>query len=101
MRTAPSTKQQSNPKLKQAVIVFTRPTPRQLEHGQFHMYRLCTTPAEANSPTYKLSIPFFDERAPEDLIKFQRGLQAVLKGQNMTQGPQVTQLQRPYLRVTC
>eukprot|EP00957_Ditylum_brightwellii_P061660 4678693-Ditylum_brightwellii.AAC.1 len=79
MRIVPTTKQQSNPDVK--------PTPRQLKRGQFHRYKLRTTPADANSPTYKLSIPFYDEGLLKEWIKFQRGLQAVLKGQNMTQGP--------------
>eukprot|EP00957_Ditylum_brightwellii_P008634 655334-Ditylum_brightwellii.AAC.1 len=87
MRTAPTTKQQSNPDVKRAVIVFTRPTLRQLGYGQFHTYKLHTTPADANSPTYKLSIPFFDEGAPKEWIKVQCRLQAVLKGQNVMQGP--------------
>eukprot|EP00957_Ditylum_brightwellii_P089658 6827914-Ditylum_brightwellii.AAC.1 len=65
MRTTPTTKQHSNLDVKQAVIAFTRPTPRNLERGQFHMYKLRTTPTDANSPTYKLSIPFFDEGLPE------------------------------------
>eukprot|EP00957_Ditylum_brightwellii_P082234 6252961-Ditylum_brightwellii.AAC.1 len=87
MRTAPTTKRNSNPDVKQAVIAFTRPTPRNLECGQFHTYNLRTTLADTNSPTYKLFIPFFDEGLPEEWIKFQCGLQAVLKGQNATQGP--------------
>eukprot|EP00957_Ditylum_brightwellii_P092706 7059242-Ditylum_brightwellii.AAC.1 len=87
MRTVPTTKQQSNPNVKQAVIAFTKPTPRQLKCGQFHTYKLRTTPSDTNSPTYKLSIPFFDEGLPEEWIKFRQGLQAVLKGQNMMQGP--------------
>eukprot|EP00957_Ditylum_brightwellii_P143629 10943104-Ditylum_brightwellii.AAC.1 len=82
MRTVPTSKQQSNPDMKQAVIVFTSHTPRQLECGQFH-----TTPADATSPTYKLSIPFFDKGTPEEWIRFRCGLQAVLKGQNIMQGP--------------
>eukprot|EP00957_Ditylum_brightwellii_P067347 5112141-Ditylum_brightwellii.AAC.1 len=44
-------------------------------------------PSRHQPPTYKLSIPFFDEGSPKEWIKFWRGLQAVLKGQNMTQGP--------------
>eukprot|EP00957_Ditylum_brightwellii_P162392 12366054-Ditylum_brightwellii.AAC.1 len=87
MRTAPTSKQQSNPNVKQAVIAFTRPTPRQLRSGQFHTYKLHTTPADATSPTYELFIPFFDEGTPKERIKFQCRLQAVLKGQNVTQGP--------------
>eukprot|EP00957_Ditylum_brightwellii_P032252 2443777-Ditylum_brightwellii.AAC.1 len=84
---APTSKQQSNPDVKQAVIAFTRPTPRHLKYCQFHTYKLCTTPTDATSPTYELSIPFFDEGTPKEWIKFRRGPQAVLKGQNVTQGP--------------
>eukprot|EP00957_Ditylum_brightwellii_P100995 7697948-Ditylum_brightwellii.AAC.1 len=68
MRTVPtSSKQQSNP--------------------NFHTYKLRTTPTDATSPTYELSIPFFKEGTPKEWIKFRHGLQAVLKGQNVTQGP--------------
>eukprot|EP00957_Ditylum_brightwellii_P072446 5505462-Ditylum_brightwellii.AAC.1 len=78
MKTAPTSMQQSNP---------DRPSPRQLECGQFHSYKLRTTPADATSPIYEISVPFFDKGTPEEWIMFQRGLQAVLKGQNATQGP--------------
>eukprot|EP00957_Ditylum_brightwellii_P093589 7126670-Ditylum_brightwellii.AAC.1 len=86
MRTAPTTKRASKPNVKQAVILFTRPTPRTLERRTFHTYKLRTTPADPNSPIYELSIPFFNEGSPEEWIKTWRGLQAVLKGQNVTQG---------------
>eukprot|EP00957_Ditylum_brightwellii_P006416 487243-Ditylum_brightwellii.AAC.1 len=43
--------------------------------------------ADATSPIYKLSVPFFDKGTPKEWIKFRHGLQAVLKGQNATQGP--------------
>eukprot|EP00957_Ditylum_brightwellii_P093100 7088107-Ditylum_brightwellii.AAC.1 len=65
MKTAPTSKQQSNPDVKQVVIAFTRLSPRQLECGQFHTYKLCTTPTDATSPIYKLSVPFFDKGTPE------------------------------------
>eukprot|EP00957_Ditylum_brightwellii_P176047 13404975-Ditylum_brightwellii.AAC.1 len=69
MRMAPtSSRQQSNPDVKQAVIKFTRPTPRQLKRSQFHTYKLQTTPADATSLTYELSIPFFEEGTPEEWI---------------------------------
>eukprot|EP00957_Ditylum_brightwellii_P073123 5557604-Ditylum_brightwellii.AAC.1 len=73
---APTSMQQSNPDVKRAVIVFQRPSPRHLKHSQFHMYKLRTTPADATSPIYQLSIPFFDKGTPEEWIKFWRGLQA-------------------------
>eukprot|EP00957_Ditylum_brightwellii_P201091 15324015-Ditylum_brightwellii.AAC.1 len=51
------------------------------------MYKLRTTPADPDSPIYELSISFFNKGLPEEWIKFWRRLQAVLKGQNVTQGP--------------
>eukprot|EP00957_Ditylum_brightwellii_P166262 12657388-Ditylum_brightwellii.AAC.1 len=87
MRTAPTTKRASNPDVKQVVISFTRPTPRTLKRGTFHTYKLRTTPTDPNAPIFELSIPFFNKGLPKEWIKFRRRLQAVLKGQNVTQGP--------------
>eukprot|EP00957_Ditylum_brightwellii_P186188 14174117-Ditylum_brightwellii.AAC.1 len=81
MRTVPTTTKQSNPDVEQA------PAPRQLKCGQVHAYKLRTTTADATSPIYKLSVPFFDCGTPGEWMKFQRGLAAVLKSQNITQGP--------------
>eukprot|EP00957_Ditylum_brightwellii_P154411 11750070-Ditylum_brightwellii.AAC.1 len=61
MRMAPSTKRATNPDVKRAVIALTRPTSKSLELSQCHTYRLCTTPADTDSPTYELTIPFFDK----------------------------------------
>eukprot|EP00957_Ditylum_brightwellii_P065129 4940060-Ditylum_brightwellii.AAC.1 len=76
MRTAPTSTHQSNLDMKWAVIGFPRPAPRQLECGQFHSFKLCTTPADMTSSIYELSTPFFNEGTPEEWIKFRRGLQA-------------------------
>eukprot|EP00957_Ditylum_brightwellii_P005262 401754-Ditylum_brightwellii.AAC.1 len=84
---APTMKSASNLDVKRAVIPFTRPTPRTLKRGTFHTYKLRTTPADPNSPIYELSIPFFTEGSPKEWIKFWHRLQAVLKGQNVTQDP--------------
>eukprot|EP00957_Ditylum_brightwellii_P043818 3323001-Ditylum_brightwellii.AAC.1 len=70
MRTVPTSTQVSNPDVKQAVIPFPRPAPRQLKRGQFYTYKLRTTPADATSLIYELSVPFFDEETPEEWIKF-------------------------------
>eukprot|EP00957_Ditylum_brightwellii_P132446 10099516-Ditylum_brightwellii.AAC.1 len=86
-RTVPTSTKQSNPDVKRVVIAFPQPAPKHLERGQFHAYKLRTTPVDATSPIYELSVPFFDCRTPEEWIKFRRGLTAVLKGQNVTQGP--------------
>eukprot|EP00957_Ditylum_brightwellii_P052755 3998994-Ditylum_brightwellii.AAC.1 len=58
MKTAP-TSTQSNPDTKRVVIAFQQPQARQLERGQYHMYKIRTTPADATSLIYKLSIPIF------------------------------------------
>eukprot|EP00957_Ditylum_brightwellii_P149824 11409969-Ditylum_brightwellii.AAC.1 len=72
---APTSMQQSNPNVKRAVIVFQRPSLRQLKCNQSHTYKLHTTPTDATSPIYKLSVPFFNEGTPEEWIKFRCGLQ--------------------------
>eukprot|EP00957_Ditylum_brightwellii_P118107 9007327-Ditylum_brightwellii.AAC.1 len=87
MKTVPVTTKRSNPDMKQAIILFPRPDPRNLERGQFHTYKLRTTTVDATLPVYKLSVPFFNKRTPEEWIKFRRGLATVLKGQSVTQGP--------------
>eukprot|EP00957_Ditylum_brightwellii_P042614 3226898-Ditylum_brightwellii.AAC.1 len=87
MKTATTTPKSSNLDVKRAIIQFPRPDPRNLEKGQYHTYKLRTTPADPTSPVYKLSAPFFDEGTPEEWIKFRCGLLVVLKGQNVTQEP--------------
>ena len=87
MRTVPTKHTLPNKDLKRAIIPFRRADPKPLERGQFHTYKLRTTPADPTSPTYELSIPFFEEGSPEEWILFRRGLTAVLKGQNITSGP--------------
>eukprot|EP00957_Ditylum_brightwellii_P074887 5692003-Ditylum_brightwellii.AAC.1 len=86
MKTVPMANKHSNPDVKWAIILFPRPDPRNLERGQFHTYKLRTTPADATLPVYELFVPFFNEGTSEEWIKFQSGLAAVLKGQNMTLG---------------
>eukprot|EP00957_Ditylum_brightwellii_P120480 9192539-Ditylum_brightwellii.AAC.1 len=61
MRTEPDTYWHSNPNVKLAVLAFMRPTLRNIKSGQFHTYKLRTTPADTDSPTNKLSIPFYDK----------------------------------------
>eukprot|EP00957_Ditylum_brightwellii_P054779 4151305-Ditylum_brightwellii.AAC.1 len=64
MKTAPSTKQ-SNPNVKQVVIAFQQPPPRQLKCRQYHTYKLRTTPKDTTSPIYELAVPFFNKGTPE------------------------------------
>eukprot|EP00957_Ditylum_brightwellii_P118728 9055534-Ditylum_brightwellii.AAC.1 len=76
MRTVPTKPGQGNKYVKRSIILFQRPTPKPLEHGQFHTYKLCTTPADVTSPLYKLFVPLFKSGTPEEWIQFRRGLTA-------------------------
>eukprot|EP00957_Ditylum_brightwellii_P159591 12148445-Ditylum_brightwellii.AAC.1 len=87
MRTVPTSTKQSNLDVKRAVIAFPQPAPKRLKRGQFHACKLRTTPADTTSPIYELSVSFFDCGTTKEWIKFRCGLAAVLKGQNVTQGP--------------
>ena len=87
MKLASTTSSSFNPDTTAAVIPLLRSKAKVLEKGQYHTYKLCTTPTLADSTVYDLSVPFFDNGIPEEWIKFQSSVTAVLKGQNVTQGP--------------
>ena len=76
-----------NPDTKRALIHFKRPDAMTLETGQYHVYKLRTSPTNVDLRIYELAVPFFDNRSFEQWIKFQKNLDAVLKGQNVTSGP--------------
>eukprot|EP00957_Ditylum_brightwellii_P147772 11253661-Ditylum_brightwellii.AAC.1 len=67
MKTAPISTQ-NYPGVKRAVIAFQRPQARQLKRGQYHTYKLCRTPADPESPIYKLSALFFRNGTPKEWI---------------------------------
>eukprot|EP00957_Ditylum_brightwellii_P123851 9441265-Ditylum_brightwellii.AAC.1 len=47
----------------------------------------CFVIADATSPIYELSVPFFNNGTLKEWIKFWCGLRAVLMEQNVMQGP--------------
>eukprot|EP00957_Ditylum_brightwellii_P188315 14336786-Ditylum_brightwellii.AAC.1 len=70
METVPTANKRTSPDVKRVIIPFPRLEPKNLEKGQYHTYKLRTTPADATLPVYKLFVPFFDEGTPEEWIKF-------------------------------
>eukprot|EP00957_Ditylum_brightwellii_P189747 14443976-Ditylum_brightwellii.AAC.1 len=70
MRMVPTKLRRGNRDVKRLIILFQRPAPKLLECGQFHAYNLCTTPSDATSPLYKLSVSFFNCGTPEEWILF-------------------------------
>eukprot|EP00957_Ditylum_brightwellii_P062858 4768982-Ditylum_brightwellii.AAC.1 len=99
MRTVPTKPGRGNKDVKLLIILLKRADPKLLECGQFHTYKLRTTPADMTSPLYKLSLPFFDSGTPEECILFRRGLTTVFKGQNITQGPLSYVVAKTFLKV--
>eukprot|EP00957_Ditylum_brightwellii_P107133 8174069-Ditylum_brightwellii.AAC.1 len=68
MKTVPTKPRRPSKDMKRAIIPFKRADPKLLERSQFHTYKLRTTPADAMSPIYELSLPFFEEGSPEEWI---------------------------------
>eukprot|EP00957_Ditylum_brightwellii_P096780 7370700-Ditylum_brightwellii.AAC.1 len=70
MKLVPIATKSSDPDVKRAIIPFQRLAAKNLEKGQYHTYKLRTTPAAPTSPIYELAVPFFDKGTPEEWIKF-------------------------------
>eukprot|EP00957_Ditylum_brightwellii_P061655 4678282-Ditylum_brightwellii.AAC.1 len=65
MRMATTIKQQSNPDVKQVVIVFTRPTPRQLKCSHFHMISYAPHPQTQPHPPTSSPYPSLIKELPK------------------------------------
>eukprot|EP00957_Ditylum_brightwellii_P011880 895225-Ditylum_brightwellii.AAC.1 len=50
----------------------------------YHIYKLCTVPYNANLPIYNLAIPWFDTESVEEWLKIWQNLQVIITGQNIT-----------------
>ena len=69
------------------VISLERPVESQKRKDQFLTFKLRSVPTEEASTTYDLSIPFFGNGSPEELLIFLNLLSKVFAGQNVTTGP--------------
>eukprot|EP00957_Ditylum_brightwellii_P153645 11692955-Ditylum_brightwellii.AAC.1 len=66
--------------------------------GDYHMYKLCTVPYNANSPTYNLAVPFYYTGSVEDCLKFWQTLQAIITEQNITNAQGMCVITKSMLR---
>eukprot|EP00957_Ditylum_brightwellii_P072439 5505091-Ditylum_brightwellii.AAC.1 len=76
--------QGSGPRGLKPIILIEQAEDQELTKGEYHMYKLCTVPHNANSPTYNLAVPFYNTESVEEWLKFQQNFQAVITGQNVT-----------------
>ena len=51
-------------------IPMERPPPKNYSKTDSLTYKLKSTPGQADSATYKLTVPFFSTGSPEDIINF-------------------------------
>ena len=71
----------------QLVIKLDRPVLKELNKNDYLTFKLCTNPTDPESMTYELSVAYFDHKTLEELLKFLESLEKVIKGQNITGGP--------------
>ena len=68
-------------------IPLDRPVKRELEKGDYLVYKLRNDPADPASGGYDLTIPYFRDGTPEQFLRFRKNLLKVFAGQNVTDGP--------------
>ena len=68
-------------------ISFARTSFKKYEGGYFQTYKLCMIPGDSVSPIYKLSVPFFTFRTPEEWICFRKNVSSLFLGQDVITGP--------------
>ena len=64
-----------------------QPNVKELKKHESLTMKLRSDPADNNSQTYDLTIPFFRTGKPEEWLLFLKLLKQVLVGQNITAGP--------------
>lgn len=68
-------------------IALDRPVKRELEKGDYLVYKLRNDPSDPTSAGYDLTIPYFRDGTPEQFLRFRKNLLKVFAGQNVTDGP--------------
>jgi len=68
-------------------IQLARPAKKEFSKDQLLTLKLRTTPDDASSQTYELSVPFFRTGTPEEWLLVKRAIFKIFAGQNITTGP--------------
>eukprot|EP00957_Ditylum_brightwellii_P028514 2152930-Ditylum_brightwellii.AAC.1 len=95
------TSKQSNSDVKQAVIAFQKPSPRQLECGQYQTYKLHNTPQTLHHPsTSSLYLSLMREHLKSGLSSGV-GYRQCSRVRMSHRVQQAMQLLRPFSRAMC
>jgi len=73
------------------------PPKKPLQNGDFLKLRLLSTPADQESLTYEMQVPYYRSGKLEDWFKFRQNLQQVFLGQRITSGPNQFTMTRRFL----
>ena len=65
-------------------IPLKRPDDKELTKEQYMSLKLRSIPDKTNSPTYELTVAYFDDGTPEEWLKLLKNLKRVFVGQNLT-----------------
>ena len=79
-------------------IGLIRPTPREVGKSEQITFSLRAVPTKTKSPTYALSIPFFDTGTCEEWILTKQAIIQACEGQNLTDAPEQYTLARRVLK---
>jgi hypothetical protein len=79
-------------------ISLDRPTVAEYQKHECLTFKLRSTPGDTTSAEYQLTVPFFSSGTPEEVLLFARNLRKVIKGQNVTSGPNQYALARRLLQ---
>jgi hypothetical protein len=77
----------ANKRYVQPVIGLERPSKKELKKDECLTFKLRSSPNDANSLTYEITVPFFRNGSPEELLLFLKLVDRVLAGTNTTSGP--------------
>ena len=79
----------SNKRYITPVIGYERPATRELKKSEYLVFKLKANPnaEEAQAATYDLSLAYFNNGTPEELLTFLQDLNKVIVGQNLNAGP--------------
>jgi len=77
----------STPQRAPPPIPFERPARKPLGKSEYSVFKLRSVPADPNSQTYELNVPYFRSGTPEEWLLTKKAIMKVITGQNITAGP--------------
>ena len=87
LATAPGSQKGSQRQYVPPAISLERPKARNYQKNDVLSLKLRSNPANADSQTYELTVPFFRSGTPEEWLIVKRGIIKIMTGQNITTGP--------------